>query len=97
MLELQLENSQTLLLNSVTQKLYQLPDDYWDTYAQKVEALTADDVQRVARKYIDLDHLQIIAVGDASKTRGVLAKSGRVDVYDTHGKLLAAAGQKRNE
>ena len=88
---LQLENSQTLLQNIVTQKLYQLPDDYWDTYAQKVEALTADDVQRVARKYIDLDHLQIIAVGDASKTREVLAKFGRVEVYDTDGKLVASA------
>ena len=82
---LALENPQSLLQNIVTQKLYNLPADYWDTYPQKVEAITAEDVQRVARKYIDLDHLQIIAVGDAAKTRDVLAKFGRLEVYDTDG------------
>ena len=29
-------------------------------------------------KYIDINHLQIVAVGDASKTREVLAKFGSV-------------------
>ena len=53
----------------ITQELYNLPADYWDTYPQKVEAITADDVQRVAQKYIDLNHLQIVAGGDASKAR----------------------------
>lgn len=93
---LQIENSQSLLQNIVTQKLYNLPADYWDTYPRKVEGITAEDVQRVARKYIDLDHLQIVAVGDAAKTREVLAKFGHLDVYDTDGKLVAAAGQKTN-
>lgn len=93
---LALENPQSLLQSIVTQKLYNLPVDYWDTYPQKVEAITAEDVQRVARKYIDLEHLQIIAVGDAAKTRDVLAKFGRLEVYDADGKLVAAAGQKVN-
>jgi len=93
---LQLDNSQSLLQNIVTQKMYKFPDDYWDTYPQKVEAITAEDVQRAARKYIDLDHLQIVAVGDAAKTREVLAKFGQLDVYDADGKLVAATGQKMN-
>ena len=81
-----LEQPQTLLQNIITQKLYNVPADYWDTYAQKVADVTADDVQRVARKYIDLDHLQIVAVGDAKKAREVLAKYGKVEVYDTDGR-----------
>ncbi|MEP6819990.1 MAG: pitrilysin family protein [bacterium] len=83
---LSLESPQTLLQNIVVQKIYDLPADYWDTYPQKVAAITVDDVQRVAQKYIDLDHLQIVAVGDASKTRDILAKYGKVEVYDADGK-----------
>jgi zinc protease len=90
---LQLENPQALLQNIITQKLYGLPADYWDTYPQKIQALTVDDVQRVARKYIDLDHLQIIAVGDASKTRDVLAKYGTVELYNAEGKRIETAAK----
>jgi zinc protease len=89
---LSLEQPQALLQNIITQKLYNLPADYWDTYPQMISALTADDIQRVAKKYIDLEHLQIVAVGDASKTREVLAKYGTVQVYDADGKLLPPAG-----
>jgi predicted Zn-dependent peptidase len=82
---LSLEQPQALLQNIITQKLYDLPANYWDTYPQKVEAITADDVQRVAQKYIDLNHLQIVAVGDATKTREALAKYGSVQEYNTDG------------
>jgi len=83
---LSLEQPQALLQNILTQKLYNLPANYWDTYPQKVEAITAEDVLRVAQKYIDLNHLQIVAVGDASKTRAVLAKFGTVEEFDGDGK-----------
>lgn len=83
---LSLEQPQFLLQNIITQKLYDLPADYWDAYPQKVAAITAEDIQNVAQKYVDLDHLQIVAVGDASKARDVLAKYGKVEVYDAEGK-----------
>jgi zinc protease len=88
---LSLETPQALLGNIITQKLYDLPANYWDTYPQKVEAITADDIQRIAQKYIDLNRLQIVAVGDASKTRAVLAKFGTVEEYDAEGKVKTAA------
>lgn len=88
---LSLENPQQLLNNIITQKLYNLPANYWDTYPQKVEAITAEDVQRVAQKYIDINHMQIVAVGDASKTREVLAKFGTVAEYDADGKPVRTA------
>ena len=88
---LSLEQSQTLLTNIVTQKIYDLPANYWDTYPQKVEAITADDIQRIAQKYIDLNHLQIVAVGDAAKTRAILAKFGTVEEFDTEGRPVKTA------
>lgn len=89
---LSLEQPQSLLQNIILQKIYSLPADYWDTYPQRVAAITADDVQTVAQKYIDLSRLQIVAVGDASKTRTSLAKYGTVEVYDADGKLITGGG-----
>ncbi len=45
----------------------------------------------MAQKYIDLGHLQIVAVGDATKTREVLAKFGTVVEYDGDGKPVRTA------
>jgi predicted Zn-dependent peptidase len=93
---LSLEQPQSLLQNIITQKLYDLPADYWDTYPQKVSVITVDDIQKVAQKYIDLDHIQIVAVGDAAKAKDVLAKYGKVEVYDADGKMVSAAEVKTN-
>lgn len=86
---LSLEQPQSLLQNIITQKLYDLPADYWDTYPQKVMAITADDVQNIARKYLDTGHLHVVAVGDASKIRTSLAKYGTVEIYDVEGKTVS--------
>ena len=85
---LSLEQPNALLQNIVTQKLYDLPANYWDTYPQIVSNITAEDVQRAAQKYVSLSNLQIIAVGDASKAREVLAKYGTVEVYDAEGQPM---------
>ncbi|HJP94114.1 MAG TPA: pitrilysin family protein [Pyrinomonadaceae bacterium] len=90
---LSLEQPTTLLQNIITQKLYNLPADYWDTYPQKVAAITAADMQRVAQKYIDLGHLQVVAVGDATKARDVLAKYGKVQLFDADGKPVNGPSQ----
>lgn len=89
---LSLEQPQGLLQNIITQKIYNLPADYWDAYPQKVAAITADEVQRAAQKYVDLAHMQIVAVGDASKVRDVLAKYGAVEIYDADGKPVKSTG-----
>jgi len=88
---LSLENPTGRLNNIIQQRMYGLPANYWDTYPQKVQAITAEDVQRVAQKYVDINHMQIVAVGDAAKTREVLAKFGSVQEYDGDGKPMKTA------
>jgi zinc protease len=85
---LSLEQPNALLQNIVTQKLYDLPANYWDTYPQIVSGITAEDVQRAAQRYVNLANLQIVAVGDATKAREVLAKYGNVEVYDAEGQAV---------
>ena len=73
-----LENPAGVLARWMQQREFGLPADYWDTYSAKVMAITADDVQRVARKYVPYDNVQIIAVGDGAKIRDALKKFGPV-------------------
>ena len=83
---LSLESPTDLLSYSITRKLYGLPDDYWETYPAKIMAVTADDVQRVARQYVNPQTQQIVVVGDAKKIKPILEKFGTVVVFDADGK-----------
>lgn len=89
---LSLERPSTLLNYWMTSKYFGLPEDYWDRYPAEVAKVTPAVVQRVARKYVDLDHLQVVCVGDGKQIKGVLGKYGTVEVYDTNGKPVTAAG-----
>jgi len=73
-----LESSAGVMGRWMTQREYGFPEDYWDTYSAKVTAVTAADVQRVAKKYVPAGNIQIIAVGDATKIGELLKKFGPV-------------------
>ena len=82
---LSLERPTELLGYAVVRKIYGFPPDYWDMYPAQIMATTAEDIQRVARKYINPENLQAVAVGDVSKIKPVMEKYGSVEVYDTEG------------
>lgn len=86
---LSLESPGQILQYAITQKRYGLPADYWDTYPEKIAAVTAADVMRTAKKYINPDNAQIVAVGDAAKIKTIMEKYGPVTVYDTNGKEIS--------
>jgi len=44
--------------------VYHLPDDYFATYVQRIEAVTAAEVQRVAQKYIVPAKFAVVIAGD---------------------------------
>ena len=44
--------------------VYRLPNDYFSTYVQKIQAVTAADVERVAQKYIAPGKFAVVVVGD---------------------------------
>jgi zinc protease len=47
----------------VTVEAFGLPDDYWERYQDMVEAVTAEDVLRMARKCFDPERLVRVVVG----------------------------------
>ncbi|HJQ20617.1 MAG TPA: pitrilysin family protein [Gemmatimonadaceae bacterium] len=69
-----------------------LPENYFQTYAANVNAVTADDLVRVAKKYIDLDHLNIVIVGDRATIEEPLRKTNiaPIVVLDVNGKPVPA-------
>ena len=86
---LSLENPADLLNLYIVRQLYNFPVDYWDRYTERIMAVTAAQVQAVARKYLDPSKLQIAAVGDAAKIESALRKFGPVQVYDDEGRPVA--------
>jgi predicted Zn-dependent peptidase len=49
--------------------VHQLPDDYWNGFAQAVEKVTAADVQRAARRYLDPRRMTLVVVGASGTVR----------------------------
>jgi zinc protease len=50
----------------LTSAFYNLPDDYNQTYPDKVRAVTAEQVRAMAAKYYDAQDLDLVLVGNAS-------------------------------
>ncbi|CAN5665576.1 hypothetical protein BH23GEM10_BH23GEM10_14920 [soil metagenome] len=62
--------------------LYGLAADYYDQFADRVQAVSAADVQRAAARWLDADRLAVVATGDAAAIRGDLEKLGIGDVHE---------------
>ena len=62
--------------------VYGLPDDWWQTYREHLEAVGTDDVHAVARELIRPDEALILLAGDASCCAAELesAELGPVEV-----------------
>jgi len=53
-----------------------LPQTFYQDYPAKINAVTRDDLVRVARKYVDLQHLNIVIVGDRAVVEPLLQATG---------------------
>jgi len=92
---LSLESPVQLLNYHVTSWRYKLPPSYWDTYPDRVSAVTKQQVQAAARKYLDAQRLQIVAVGDPARAGEALKKLGTVETFDADGKRIAPAADAK--
>jgi len=67
-----------------------LPLDSYDTFIQKVNAVTAEDVQRVAQRYIQPDNFAVVVVGDRSQIEPTLKalNEGPIELRDLWGQAV---------
>jgi zinc protease len=55
--------------------VYGLPDDYWQSYRERVESVGTADVHRVARELVRPDDALILLTGDAARVRDELERA----------------------
>jgi len=68
-----------------------LPKDFYRTYLQKINAVTVDDVQRVAQKYFNRNDTRVVVAGKAEAVKPGLAKLGYdLKLYDKYAKPVEA-------
>lgn len=73
---LALEQPQTIARYALNIKLNDLPQDFYSTYLEKINAVTAEDVKRIANKYFLSDNARIVVVGKGSDVLENLEKIG---------------------
>ncbi|RLJ77253.1 M16 family metallopeptidase [Pedobacter alluvionis] len=68
-----------------------LPKDFYRTYLQKINAVTTDDILRVAKKYYYHDNTRIVIVGKTDAFATGLTKAGfETQIYDNYANPVKA-------
>jgi predicted Zn-dependent peptidase len=82
---LALENPTTIARYALNIKLNNLPSDFYRTYLENINAVTAEDVTRVANKYFKTENARIVVVGKGSEVLENLEKTGiPIKYYDKY-------------
>ncbi|MFI1745002.1 M16 family metallopeptidase [Thalassobellus sediminis] len=71
-----LEKPQTMAQYALNIKLNNLPQDFYSTYLEKINAVSIADVKRVANKHFKVENARIVVVGKGSEVIGNLEKTG---------------------
>ena len=83
-----LENPQTIANFAINIERYGLPKDYYKNYLKNLQAVTSDDIQQMAKKYIKPNNAYILVVGNADEIAEKLKSfsvSRKIDYYDIYG------------
>ena len=73
---LTIETPDAIALQVVNNVFYGLPLDQLQTLRERVNAVTVDDIQRVARAFLRPDRLSVVLVGNAAAFEGQLRGVG---------------------
>jgi len=87
---LSLERPETLSRFALNIERYGYPEDYYATYLERLDRVTVEDVQRVARTYLRPDNMNITIAGNREVANGLarFAASEQVELFDPFGKPL---------
>lgn len=76
------ENPGTLAQFAIRSLKYQLPQDYYQTYLQRLENVSAADIQAMAIRFLHPDNANIVIVGDESELLRTLPEiSGKATIH----------------
>ena len=81
-----LATQDAMLAQLATLYLHDLPEDYLETYRDRVRAVSAEDVLAAAGTYFDSPDARIIVVGDRRSVESQAALWGDMEVFDAQGR-----------
>lgn len=73
---------------------FNMPADYYKNYLKSIAAVTPDDIERVAQKYITPEQANIVLVGNSKEFAGRLSQFGEVQYTDVYGNPVAVPESK---
>jgi zinc protease len=89
---IRLETQEGLTDQLVQINMLGLPNDYLEKYRDRVQAVTSEEIQRVATKYIRPDLAAVIVVGDGASVPDQMKPfCDDIEVYTTTGRRKTAA------
>jgi zinc protease len=77
-----LDSKAKVLNEKMTYEFYGYPSDFLERFQAGIERVGAEDVARVARKYIERDKLAVVVVGRAADFDRPLSSFGKVTTID---------------
>ncbi|MEZ5015676.1 MAG: pitrilysin family protein [Flavipsychrobacter sp.] len=89
-----LERPQTVAQYAINVERYNMPKDYYQNYLKNLSAVTVDDIQAIAKKYIDPSKAHIVVVGSVDEVADKLKRfdsDGKLDYYDNYGNKIEVA------
>ncbi len=86
------DSRQEVLLEQVGYEFYGYPPDFLKRYQEAIRKVTADDVNRLAKKYLHKDKLAVLVVGKAEDFDKPLSSFGPVTTIDVTIPEPASAG-----
>jgi predicted Zn-dependent peptidase len=83
---LALEQPSTIARYALNIKLNSLPENFYETYLEKINAVTLEDVKRVAQKYFSIDNARVVIAGKALDVIPNLEKGKyKINYFDIYG------------
>jgi zinc protease len=90
---IRLETQEGLVDQLVQIKMLGLGDDYLNEYRNRVQAVTIEEIQRVAQKYVQPNAAALIVVGDGAEVLDQIRPyTEDIEIYSTSGKRKEAPG-----
>ena len=89
-----LERPQTVANFALNIARYDLPADYYEKYLERLATVTAEDVMRISKQYLNSNNANVLVVGDKDAVASKIAKydaNKSVDFYDNYGNPVEAS------
>ena len=83
-----LENASTIAGFAINSAIKDLPDDFYKNYLKNLNAVTVDEVNAAAKKFIKPENAYVIVVGKAAEIEEKLTVFGQVIQYDVDGHIV---------